>query len=71
MENWLLKFCGIYHQPIRHNRPDIAVVDTVTNKGYFIDVNIPGDVRVKTKTTKKLYEIRKLLCKNSGVCPLQ
>ena len=71
MENSFLKFCGIYHQPIHHNHPDIAVVDTVTNKGYFIDVTIPGDVRVKTKTTEKLYEICKLLCKNSGVCPLQ
>ena len=36
------------------------MVDKVINKGYFIDVTIPGDFRVKTKTTEKLDKYRDL-----------
>ena len=50
----------IADRPICHSRPDIVVVDKATNKGYFIDVTIPGDVPVKTKTTKKLDKYRDL-----------
>ena len=63
-ENFFCKilwdFTIIADQPIRHNRPDIVVMDKVTNKGYFIDVTISGDVHVKTKTTEKLDKYRGL-----------
>ena len=57
MKNLLSKilwdFTIIADRPICHNHPEIVVVDKVTNKGYFIDVTIPRDVSVKTKTTEK------------------
>ena len=53
MENSFSKilwdFTIMADRPIRHNRPAIVVVDKATNKGYFIDVIILGDVCVKTR----------------------
>ena len=50
----LVGFSIIADQPVSHNWPDIIVLDKWTNKYYFIDVAIPGDVHVKLKTTEKL-----------------
>ena len=48
----------IADRPICHNHPDIVVVDKATNMGYFFDVIIPGDVRVKTKLLRSLISIQ-------------
>ena len=56
----LWDFIIIADRPVCHNRPDVVVVDKQNNKGYFIDVTIPGDVRIKMKTTEKLDKYRDL-----------
>ena len=56
----LWDFPNITDRPICHNRPDVVVVDKQNNKGYFIDVTIPGDACVKMKTTEKLDKYRDL-----------
>ena len=50
----LWDFTIIADRPICHNRPDVVVVDKQNNKGYFIDVTIPGDACIKMKTPEKL-----------------
>ena len=55
----LWDFTIIADRPICHNRPNV-VVDKQNNKGYFIDVIIPGDARIKMKTTEKLDKYRDL-----------
>ena len=56
----LWDFTIIADRPICHNHPDVVVVDKQNNKGYFIDVTIPGDARIKMKTTEKLDKYRDL-----------
>ena len=56
----LWDFSIMVDRPIYHNRPDIVVVDKQTNKGYFIDVTIPGDAHIRAKTTEKLEKYRDL-----------
>ena len=56
----LWDFTIIADQSICHNCPDVVVVDKQNNKGYFIDVTIPGDARIKMKTTEKLDKYRDL-----------
>ena len=50
----LWDFTIIADRPICFNHPDVVVVNKQNNKGYFIDVTIPGDARIKMKTTQKL-----------------
>ena len=56
----LWDFTIIADRPICHNCPDVVVVDKQSNKGYFIDVTIPGDARIKMKTIEKLDKYRDL-----------
>ena len=53
-------------KPIKHNRPDIVDLDKQTNKCYFADAIIPGDTRVKLKTTESIV-IYKLLFRSCGM----
>ena len=39
--------------PIKHNCPDITLVDKSPSIVKFIDVAIPGDCRVRGKITEK------------------
>ena len=53
-------FTIIADRPICRNRPDVVVVYKQNNKGYFIDVTIPGNACIKMKTTEKLNLYRDL-----------
>ena len=46
----LWDFTIIADRPICYKCPDVVVVGKQNNKGYFIDVTIPGDTRIKIKT---------------------
>ena len=70
LENPMCKILWIMvDRPIYHNRPDIVVVNKQTNKGYFIDVTIPGDARIRAKTLKNIV-IYRLSLSSCGRCRL-
>ena len=50
----IVGFLIMVNGPIYRDHPDIVAVDKLANQSYFIDVTIPGNVCMKTKTTEKL-----------------
>jgi len=46
-------FTIVADSPIKHNRPDITLVEKASNTVKFIDVAIPDDCRVRQKIIEK------------------